>query len=126
MPDGLNVLVVEGVVGLIEIDPKPHPLGHRFPVADIAHHRFAAAAGELCYADGLFNFFFVEDPQFFFNLVFDRQTMGIPSGFARHMEALHGFITGIDILETARQDVVDAGFAIGRRRPLIEGKEWPT
>ena len=126
MPDGLNVLVVEGVVGLIEIDPKPHPLGHRFPVADIAHHRFAAAAGELCYADGLFNFFFVEDPEFFLNLVFDRQAVGIPSGFARHMEPLHGFVTGIDILETARQDVVNAGFAVGRRRPLIEGKERPT
>ncbi len=42
------------------------------------------------------------------------------------METLHGFVAGIDILETARQDVVNTGFAVGRRRPLIEGKKRPT
>ena len=126
VPDRLNVLVVQGVVRLIKIYPEAHPFGHRLPIADVAHDRVAAAAGELRYPDCLLNFLFIEYSELFLNLVFDRQAVGIPASFARHMETLHGFVAGIDILETARQDVVDAGFAVCRRRTLIEGKKRST
>ena len=58
--------------------------------------------------------------------MFDRQTMRVPAGFSRHMETLHRFVAGINILETACEDVVDAGFAVGGGRPIVESKKGPA
>ena len=55
--------------------------------------------------------------------MFDRQTVCIPAGFSRYVEPPHGFVAGINILETAREDVVDAGFAVGGGRPIVESKK---
>ena len=72
MPHGFDEIVVQGVVRLVEIYPKPHALGHLFPVTDVAHYRFAASSGELGHPDLFFNFFLVKDAELFFNLVLDR------------------------------------------------------
>ena len=120
MPDRLNILVVQGVVGLLEINPEAHSLGHLFPIADIAHDRFATATGKFLYANLFLDFFFVKDTQFFFDLMLNRQTMCIPPCFSGRVKTTHGFESWIDILETARQDMVNARFAVGGRGALVK------
>jgi hypothetical protein len=42
------------------------------------------------------------------------------------MITAHGFIARENVFESARQQVVNAGLAIGRRRPFIKDKFWPA
>ena len=50
----------------------------------------------------------------------DRQAVGVPAALARDIEPAHGLVAREDVLERARQHVMDAGPAVGRRRPLVE------
>jgi hypothetical protein len=50
----------------------------------------------------------------------DRQAVAVPAGAPGHVPALHGLEAGEDVLERAGLDVVRAGTAVGRGRPLVE------
>ena len=54
------------------------------------------------------------------DFMLDRQTVRIPAGFARHVVAAHGLVAREDVLERARQHMVDAGLAVRGRRTFIE------
>ena len=46
-PDRLDVLVGEGDVGVVEIDPEADALGQPVPLLDVREHRLPAALVEL-------------------------------------------------------------------------------
>ena len=46
--------------------------------------------------------------------------MGVPAGLAAHLESLHGLVAVECVFYRARQNMVDARMAVGRRRPLEE------
>src|SRR6185436_13107240 len=71
-------------------------------------------------ADFLLDALLVEDAELFLDLVFHRQAVRVPAGFARTVEAAHGLVAREQILERAREHVMDAGPAVGRRRALVE------
>ena len=48
--------------------------------------------------------------------------MGVPTGLALHLKALHGLVAVEGILDAARQHVMDSGVTIGRWRTLEEYK----
>src|SRR4051794_29516894 len=50
----------------------------------------------------------------------DRQAVAVPAALAFDVVAAHGLEAREDVLEHARQDVVGAGPAVGRRRALVE------
>ena len=49
--------------------------------------------------------------------------MGVPSAAAQRAVAAHGLVAQDDVLERAREHVVDAGTAVRGRRPLVEDEE---
>ena len=126
IPHRLDVIVVEGVVGVFHVHPETHALGHDFPIADVAHHRFAATAGELGNADLLLDTALVEDSELFLDLVLHRQPVSVPAGLARAVKAAHVLETRKHVLEGARQNMMDAGLAIGRGRTFVPGKQRPA
>ena len=125
-PHRFDVGVVERVVGISHVHPEPHALGHALPVADVAHHRFAAPPGELGHPDLTFDLGLVEDPELLLDLVLDRQAVGVPSGLARAVVALHVLEAGEDVLEGAGEDMVDAGPPVGGRWSFVPAVERPA
>jgi hypothetical protein len=69
---------------------------------------------------------FVEDAEGFLDLVFHRQTMSVPTGLARTVKALHRLVAQDEILESARQHMMDARLAVGGRRPFVEDEFGPA
>ena len=123
MPDRLDVVVVEGVVGVVHVHPEAHPFGHALPVADVAHDRLAAAPGELLDPDLALDAGLVEDPELLLDLVLDGQAVGVPARPARAVVAAHGLVAGEQVLEGAGEDVVEARPAVRGRRPLVPDVE---
>jgi hypothetical protein len=58
-------------------------------------------------------------------LVLDGQAVCIPACLARHVVAAHRLVAREDVLEGACQHVMYAGFAVRRRRALVETEAWP-
>jgi hypothetical protein len=116
---------VQCEIGILEVDPKTHALGHGLPVGDVAQHRCATLRREVRDADLLLDALLVEDAELFLDLVLDRQTVRVPTGFARTMEPAHRLVARIKVLEGAGQDVMNAGPAVGRRRSLVEHELRP-
>src|SRR6185503_10008441 len=125
VPDALDVVVVQREVRVVEIDPETHALRHGFPFGDMAHHGRAALRREARDADLLLDTPLVEDAELLLDLVLDRQAVRVPARFARAVEAAHGLVARIEILERAREHVVDARPAVRRRRPFVEHEFRP-
>ena len=125
-PHRFDERVVEGVVGLAHVHPETHAFGHPLPVADVAHHGLAAPAGELRHPDLALDLGLVEDPELLLDLVLDRQTVGVPSGLARAVVALHVLEAGKDVLERAREDVMDPRPSVRGRRSLVPAVQGPA
>ena len=119
-PAGLDVLGRVGAVGVGHVDPERHPFGHVLPLLDVLHHRLAAVAVELGDAVFLDRRFAVE-AEHLLDLDLDRQAVGVPAALARDALAAHGLIAGEEVLEHAREHVVDARRAVGGRRAFVEG-----
>ena len=62
------------------------------------------------------------DAQSLLNPQFHRQSVGVPTGFAMHLKALHRLVTIERVLQRTTQHVVDARMAVGRGRTLVEHK----
>ena len=124
-PDRLYVGVVESVVGIGHVHPKTHALGHPLPIVDVELYRLAAPARELRHANLAFDLALVEYPEFLLDFVLDRQAVGVPTGLARAVIAPHVLEARKDVLERAREDMVDAGLAVGGRRALVPDIQRP-
>ena len=80
-PDALHITLVEGDVGLVEMDPETEPFGQFFPLLHVAENALDALVDERLDAIGL-DFFLGVDAQFLADLDFDRQPVRIPAGLA--------------------------------------------
>ena len=118
-PDRLDVLVRQRHVGVVEVDPERDPLREPVPLLDVGEHRLAAALVELRDAV-LLDLVLRGDAELALDLELDRQAVTVPARLAGHLEPAHRLVAGEDVLEDARQHVVRAGRAVGRRRPLVE------
>ncbi len=118
-PTALDVAVRVRDVGLVHVDPEGDALRHLPPLLDIAEHGVAAAAVELLDAE-LLDAGLGAELQLALHLQLDRQTVRVPAALAAHPEPAHRLVAVDDILEGARQHVVDAGASVRRGRPLVE------
>ncbi len=118
-PDALDVGGVHGAVGVVQIAPVGHPLGHPGEVGDVAQHRLAAAGVELGDAEVL-DVALAGEAQLLFHGEFDGQAVTVPTGAARDVEAAHRAEAGEEVLEHARLDVMGARPAVGGRGTLVE------
>ena len=121
-PDRLDVLVGERVVGVVEVDPEADALGHPVPVLEVGEDALAAEVVELGDAV-LLDLLLAVDAEPALDLELDRQAVAVPARLARHAVAAHRLVAREDVLEDARQDVVRARPAVGRRRALVEDEQ---
>src|SRR5690606_19823362 len=122
VPDAFDVAVVQRVIGFVEVYPEAHAFGHLLPVADVAHDRLPAAPRKLGNTYFFFDFFLVEDAEFFLDFMLDGQAVGVPSRLARHVIAAHRLVAREGVLEGTCQDVMDTGLPVRSGRTLIEAE----
>ena len=97
-PDGFDVGVVVGDVGVLHIYPVAHLTAEFRPLLGIFHH--VATAVRIVVSDGnVLSDVFFRDVQFFFHAKFDGQSVRVPSCFSFHLKTLHGFVAAESIFE---------------------------
>ena len=121
-PHRLDVVVGEGVVRVVHVDPEADALGEALPLLEVGGDALAAQLVELGDAVGL-DLPLAVDAEAALDLELHRQAVRVPAGLARHAVAAHRLVAREEVLEDARDDVVRAGLAVGRRRPLVEDVE---
>ena len=118
-PDRLDVGRVERAVGVVHVDPEADPLRQLLPILEVLEHRLAALGVEALDAVGL-DVRLRLQPQLLLDGDLDRQPMAVPAALALDAVAAHRAKARVDVLEHARQHVVRARLAVGRRRSLVE------
>ncbi len=118
-PDGLNVFVFKGDIGMSEINPISHFLCHLFPFTLVLPDRLPAFCVELCHAVP-HDVILVLEPELFFDFDFHWEPMRIPTRFAVNLESLHGLISAHQIFQRSGHDMVDARTAVRRGRSFIK------
>ncbi len=118
-PQRLDIFVVVGNVGVVHVDPVTHLAGQALPYARELHDGLAAGAVVLLDGD-LPADVLLGNAEFFLDAQLDGQPVGVPSGFAVDTETLLRLVAAEYVLDGAGHDVVDAGHAVGRGRPLVE------
>ena len=121
-PRRFDVGVVIGNVGGVHIQPHARTLGHRLPIANVAEDALAAAAIELLDAE-LLDLVLGGEAQLLLDLKLDRKAVGVPPAAADRTVAPHRLIAEDDILERARQHMVDAGASVRSGRALVEDEQ---
>ena len=111
---------------MVEVDEIAHTLSQLTPFRGELHHVFATFA-VVVFRRNIFLTLLVIyicfcDAQFFFHTQLDRQSMSIPSGFAFHLESLHGLVAVEGIFDRTSEHMVNAGMAVSRRRSFEEYK----
>ena len=120
-PQGLDVVVGEGDVGIVEVDPVAHLAGEVVPHVLVFHHFLAAGAVVVVDADLLADVF-LGDAEFLLHAEFDGQAVGVPAGLAHHMFAFQGLVAAHHVFDRAGHHMVDARGAVGARRSFEEHK----
>ena len=90
-PDRFDIVVIQGDVGIFQVDEIAHALAHFTPLFFIAEDGVLTFLIELGDAVG-FDFWLAADAQLLFDLDLNRQTVGIPAGFTQYPVSLHGLI----------------------------------
>ncbi len=120
-PDALDVALVIGDVGLVEVDPEAEAAGERLPLLCIAKDGFEAFAVELLDAV-LLDLVLAMDAEFLADLDFDRQAVRVPAGLPLAVVAAHGAIARKQVLDRTCQAVAGVGQPIGGGRAFVKDK----
>src|ERR1051325_8724613 len=104
---------------MLVVEPVADSFAQPLPVAAILEDALAAAPIKFGDADR-FDLLLAADAELFLDLDLDRQTVRVPPRLASDAIPLHRAMTAEEILDRAGEDVMDAGAAIRRRRPLEE------
>jgi len=99
-PDGLDVLVVERVVGVAEVDPETDALGEAVPLLQVRGDALAAELVELGDAVVL-DLLLAVDTEAALDLELDGKAVGVPARLARHAIAAHRLVAREEVLEDA-------------------------
>ena len=118
-PDALDVARGHGQVGLVEVHPVAHALGHRGERRDVAQRGLLARRVELRDAV-LLDVALAREAELLLHRELDREAVAVPAGATRDAVAPHRLEPREEVLERPGLDVVGAGPAVGRRRPLVE------
>ena len=68
----------------------------------------------------LLDLFLARDAEFFLDFDLDRESVRVPARFAHHAMSTHGLVAAHEVLAQARDDMMDAGLAVGGGRSFVE------
>ena len=118
-PHALDVVVRERDVRMVVVEPVPDARAEPLPLVAIREHALAAAPIELDHAERL-DLLLAADAELLLDLDLDRQAVRVPAGLSRHAKSLHRAIAAEQILDRAREHVVNARTSVRRRRAFKE------
>ena len=118
-PFCLDVVVVQRDIGMIHIRHVPHPLTHIAPHSGISEDGLSALLVEFPDSVALDVLFAVES-QLLLDFNLHRKAVGIPACLSVDLKSLHRLVAVNRVLQRSSHHVMDARFAVGSRRPLIE------
>ena len=118
-PDGFDIAVVIGDVGVLHIGPETDSVGEILPHSLILPNALFAELDERLNAVFLYLILAVDAEQLL-DLKLDGQTVGIPARLTGHHVALHSAVSGDHILDNSGQNVTDVRLAVGGRRAVVK------
>ncbi len=118
-PHRLHVAGVHGAVGVLGVDPVPHPLGHLLEGVDVPQHRRAALGVELRDAVRL-DVILAGEAELLLDRELHGEAVAVPARLALDVVAAHRLEAGEDVLEDPGLDVVGAGHPVRGGRALVE------
>ena len=77
-PDAFNIIVGQRDIGIIEVDPESDALCHPSPVLLVLEHVLLTLFDKVLNAVSL-QFCLVCDIELLFDLIFDRESVGVPN-----------------------------------------------
>lgn len=121
-PLGLHEGWVHGLVVVVKVDPAAETLDGVAPLLAVPHDD-GAALGVVLFEAHLHDGGLARDAQLLVDLVLDGQAVGVPAEAALDVEALHGPVSGDDVLDGGGQQVAVVGEAGREGRAIVEGVE---
>ncbi len=121
-PESFNIIACHRRVSVFHIQPISHPLRHFFPFFFVQENVCLSFFNKFFNADFFFNVSFGLNIHFFFNFNFCRQAVRVPAGPAGNIKTSHCFIAQNDVLKSPGFNVVNAGPAVGVRRPFVKNE----
>src|SRR6185437_3462488 len=118
-PHTLDVVVVVRDVWMLVIQPIADPRAQPLPVRPVREHAVAAAPIELRHAERL-DLLLAADPELLLHFDLDREAVSVPARLSCDTIALHRPVSAEEILDRAREHVVDAWASVRRRRTFKE------
>ena len=119
IPEGLDVAVVVGDVGVVHIYPVTYALRQGLPFSCVFHHLLTAGAVVFFYAD-LGADIRLGDAEFLLHSQLHGQSVGVPSCAAAHLPTRLALVAADSILDGTCHHVVDARHTVCRRRAFKE------
>ena len=124
-PDSLNIFIVHCDIGMLHVNPEANALGHCLPFLEVSKDTLTAAGIEAGNTVFL-NLCFTRKSKLSFHLQLHRQAMGIPTGDARGIIALHCLIARYNVFEDTSQHMMDTGTTVSGRWSLIKSEARAT
>lgn len=113
------------LVIVVKVNPASQALDRGPPFRSVAHDNGAALLVVLCNSN-LLHSLFSRDTQLLVNLVFDRESMSIPSKPSLDVIALHRPVSRDDVLDGGRQQMAIMRKTCSEWRAIIECVRWAT
>ena len=118
-PFRLDVGVMIGNIGVVHIAPVTNCITHAAPFVGVLPDALLAL-----FAEGFdavtFDILLAVELQKLFNFDLNGKTLGVPTGFTVNNTALHGLVTGNNVLHNTGKNMTDMGLTVSRRRSVIE------
>src|SRR5207245_10213587 len=124
-PHRRDIVVGVGDVGVLVVQPVGDPLRQRFPVGLVLEDVLAAEAVEFFDAVRL-DLLLARNTEHPLDLDLDGEAVGVPARDARPALPPHSVVAANQILDRAREHVMDARTPVGRRRSFVEHERRPV
>ncbi len=118
-PQGLDVAVIVSDIRVVEIYPVAHLMGQFGPLLGVLHDLLTAGSIVVIDRDFLADVL-LGDAEHLLHAELYRQTVGIPTGLALHLIALHGLEAAENILDRTSHYVVNTWHTVCRRWTLVK------
>ncbi len=120
-PQGLDITILIGDVGVVHVHPVTHAMGEVFPLMCVFHH-LATASGVIVIDTDFLAYVLLGDAECFLHSEFHGQPVRVPPGFAQHLLSQHGVVAAHDVLDGACHHMVNARHAVGTGRSLVKNE----
>src|SRR3954469_11361080 len=104
---------------MLVVQPERDPVGQALPFRLILENALPGAGIELLHTEA-FNILLAAELELLLHLDLDREAVGVPPRDAGDRLTPHGVKAADEVLDRSRENVVDAGAAVGRGRALVE------